>query len=63
MDVIPALFKLPRGEGELLKEYRDEVERYELVSHGREVIVELYAPVGSDNVDAYKTMITSLKIA
>lgn len=45
------------------RQYRDEVERYELVSHGREVIVELYAPVGSDNVDAYKTMITSLKIA
>ncbi len=45
------------------RQYRDEVERYELVSHGREVIVELYATVGSDNVDAYKTMITSLKIA
>jgi len=45
------------------RQYRDEVERYELVSHGREVIVELYGPVGSDNVDAYKTMITSLKIA
>ncbi len=45
------------------RQYRDEVERYELVSRGREVIVELYGPVGSDNVDAYKTMITSLKIA
>jgi len=45
------------------RQYRDEVERYELVSHGREVIVELSAPVGSDNVDAYKMMITSLKIA
>ena len=45
------------------RQYRDEVERYELVSHGREVIIELYGPVGSDNVDAYKTMITSLKIA
>jgi hypothetical protein len=45
------------------RQYRDEVERYELVSHGREVIVELYGPVGSDNVDAYKMMITSLKIA
>lgn len=42
------------------RQYRDEVERYELVSHGREVIVELYGPVGSDNVDAYKKMITSL---
>ena len=44
------------------RQYRDEVERYELVSHGREVIVELYGPVGSDNVDAYKAMITSLRI-
>jgi len=33
------------------------------VSHGREVIVELYGPIGSDNVDGYKTMIISLKIA
>jgi hypothetical protein len=45
------------------RQYRDEVERYELVSGGREVIVELFGPVGSDNVDAYKTMITSLKLA
>jgi hypothetical protein len=44
------------------RQYRDEVERYELVSHGREIVVELYGPVGSDNVDAYKMMITSLKI-
>ncbi|BFU47785.1 lipoprotein [Krasilnikovia sp. MM14-A1004] len=44
------------------RQYRDEVERYELVSHGREVIVELFGPVGADNVDAYKTMIDSLKI-
>ncbi|WP_412740429.1 hypothetical protein [Krasilnikovia sp. MM14-A1259] len=44
------------------RQYRDEVERYELVSHGREVIVELFGPVGADNVDAYKTMINSLKI-
>lgn len=45
------------------RQYRDEVERYELVSGGREVIVELFGPVGSDNVDAYKTMITSLKLS
>ncbi|WP_433305352.1 hypothetical protein ACQP2F_17835 [Actinoplanes sp. CA-030573] len=44
------------------RQYRDEVERYELVSHGREVIVELFGPVGADNVDAYHTMITSLRI-
>ncbi|MDT5029967.1 MAG: hypothetical protein QOC94_138 [Actinoplanes sp.] len=44
------------------RQYRDEVERYELVSAGREVIVELFGPVGADNVDAYKTMITSLRL-
>jgi hypothetical protein len=44
------------------RQYRDEVERYELVSGGREVIVELFGPVGADNVDAYKTMITSLRL-
>ena len=45
------------------RQYRDEVEHYELVSSGREVVVELFGPVGADNVDAYKTMITSLRLA
>lgn len=45
------------------RQYRDEVERYELVSNGREVIVELYGPVGADNVDAYREMIQSLRFA
>jgi len=45
------------------RQYRDEVQRYELVAHGHEVVVELFGPVGADNVDAYRTMITSLKIA
>ena len=45
------------------RQYRDEVERYELVRGGREVVVELYGPVGADNVDAYRTMITSLRFA
>jgi hypothetical protein len=44
------------------RQYRDEVERYEVVSGGREVIVELFGPVGADNVDAYRTMITSLRL-
>jgi hypothetical protein len=44
------------------RQYRDEVERYEVFSGGREVIVELFGPVGADNVDAYKTMITSLRL-
>jgi hypothetical protein len=43
--------------------YHDEVERYELVLNGHEFIVELYGPVGADNVDAYKTMIDSLKFS
>jgi hypothetical protein len=45
------------------RQLRDEVERYELVSGGREVIMELFGPVGADNVDAYHTMITSLRFA
>jgi hypothetical protein len=44
------------------RQYRDEVERYELVSGGREVIMELFGPVGADNVDAYRTMISSLRL-
>jgi hypothetical protein len=44
------------------RQYRDEVERYELVSGGREVIMELFGPVGADNVDAYQTMISSLRL-
>ena len=45
------------------RQYRDEVQHYELVHAGREVVVELFGPVGADNVDAYRTMIQSLKIA
>jgi hypothetical protein len=44
------------------RQYRDEVERYELVSHGKEVVIELYGPVGADNVDAYRTMVQSLRL-
>jgi hypothetical protein len=43
------------------KQYRDEVERYELVAHGRVVVMELFGPVGADNVDAYRTMVQSLR--
>ena len=45
------------------KQYRDEVERYELVSHGHEVVMELFGPVGADNVDAYRTMVQSLRLS
>jgi len=44
------------------RQYRDEVQRYELVSAGREVVVELFGPVGADNVDAYRTMVQSLRL-
>ena len=44
------------------RQYRDEVERYELVKNGREVVLELYGPVGADNVDAYRSMVQSLRI-
>lgn len=44
------------------RQYRDEVERYELVRSGREVVMELYGPVGADNVDAYRTMLQSLRL-
>ncbi|HUR72872.1 MAG TPA: PsbP-related protein [Sporichthya sp.] len=43
--------------------YHDEVERYELVLNGHEFIIELYGPVGSDNVDPYKIMIDSMKFS
>jgi hypothetical protein len=45
------------------RKYRDEVQRYELVHNGREVVVELFGPVGSDNVDPYRIMIQSLQIS
>jgi hypothetical protein len=45
------------------RQYRDEVQRYELVSHGKEIVIELYGPVGADNVDAYRTMVQSLRLA
>ncbi len=44
------------------RRYRDEVERYEVVAGHRKVVVEMFGPVGADNVDAYRTMIQSLRI-
>lgn len=43
------------------RQYRDEVERYEIFTGGHEIVMELFGPVGSDNVDAYRTMIQSLR--
>lgn len=42
--------------------YRDEVEEYLVFGSGRLVRMDLYGPVGADNVDAYRTMSQSLKI-
>jgi hypothetical protein len=44
------------------RQYRDEVERYEIFGAGHEVVMELSGPVGADNVDAYRTMIQSLRL-
>ena len=44
------------------RQYRDEVQRYELVRAGHEVVMELFGPVGADNVDAYRTMVQSLRL-
>ena len=42
--------------------YRDEVEEYVVFHAGRLVRMDLYGPVGADNVDAYRTMSQSLII-
>jgi hypothetical protein len=39
------------------------VDRYEFVSRGRVATVDLGTPVGVDNVDAYRRMITSFRWA
>ena len=44
------------------KVYRDEVEEYVVFAHNRLVRMDLYGPVGADNVDAYRTMSQSLRL-
>jgi hypothetical protein len=44
------------------KVYRDEVEEYAVFHAGRLVRMDLFGPVGADNVDAYRTMSQSLSI-
>jgi hypothetical protein len=44
------------------KVYRDEVQEYLVLGSGRLVTMDLYGPVGADNVDAYRTMSQSLRI-
>ena len=66
---------LPAGRGVLIvfrrnsepdqvtgKVFRDEVEEYDVYSAGRLVRMDLFGPVGADNVDAYRTMSQSLTI-
>jgi hypothetical protein len=44
------------------RRYRDEVEEYLVFSSRRLVRMDLFGPVGADNVDAYHTMSQSLRI-
>lgn len=44
------------------KVFRDEVEEYDVYRAGRTVRMDLFGPVGADNVDAYRTMSQSLSI-
>ncbi|TPG17346.1 PsbP-related protein [Pedococcus bigeumensis] len=44
------------------KVYRDEVQEYLVYSSGHLVRMDLFGPVGADNVDAYRTMSQSLRI-
>lgn len=44
------------------KVHRDEVQEYLIFHAGRLVTMDLYGPVGADNVDAYRTMSQSLVI-
>ena len=43
------------------KVYRDEVEEYDVFAAGHLVRLDLFGPVGADNVDAYRTMSQSLR--
>jgi hypothetical protein len=45
------------------RQYRDEVREVLLWRSGREVRFDLFGPVGADNVDAYRTMSDSLRLA
>lgn len=45
------------------KVFRDEVQRYEVYRGGREVTLDLFGAVGSDNVDPYTKISQSLRIS
>jgi hypothetical protein len=70
-----AAITLPGGSGVLIvfrrnsdpdpvtgKVYRDEVQEYLIYRSGRLVRLDLFGPVGADNVDAYRTMSQSVRI-
>jgi len=44
------------------RQVRDEVESYLLAGGGRSLRLDLFGPVGSDNVDAYRTISRSLAL-
>jgi hypothetical protein len=44
------------------RQYRDEVQEYEVYRNGHEVRLDLFGPVGADNVDAYRTMSQGMRI-
>lgn len=45
------------------RQVRDEVESYLVGGAGKQVRLDLYGPVGADNVDAYRTISQSLKLS
>ena len=45
------------------RQYRDEVREFLLWRGGREVRLDLFGPVGADNVDAYRAMSNSLRLS
>lgn len=45
------------------KVFRDEVNRYEIFHGGRLAVLDLYGPVGSDNVDPYTKISQSLRLS
>jgi hypothetical protein len=44
------------------RQVRDEVESYLIAGGGRSLRLDLFGPVGSDNVDAYRTVTRSLSL-
>lgn len=43
------------------KQYRQDVQRFELFHNGKEVVITLLSPVGADNVDPWRIVTQSLK--